>query len=100
MDNMIRVHADLEWHIEQSNTMPVWVGVCDDLQLTAQSRSWRELAEDISETLDAIFLDLIQEDQLNDFLQKNGWELEDEIPSRMPRKGFKFDIPFTIARAA
>lgn len=98
MDNMIRVHADLEWQIDQSKSLPVWIGVCDALNLTVQSDSWRELAEDISETLDAIFLDLIVEDELSEFLQKNGWELEDEIPSEMPQN-VKFDIPFAIVRA-
>lgn len=99
MDNMIRVHANLEWQINQSKSLPVWIGICDALNLTVQSDSWRELAEDISETLDAIFLDLIGENQLGEFLQKNGWELEGDIPSHIPQD-VKFDIPFSIVQAA
>ena len=96
---MIRIRADLEWRIEQSAEMPVWIGICDALQLTVQSDSWRELAEDISETLDVIFFDLIAENQLNEFLASKGWNLESEIPSQLP-PDVKFDVPFAIVPAA
>jgi hypothetical protein len=70
-----------------------WIGVCDPLKLTVQADTWAELMEDIGHTLDAMLSDLLKTNELDKFLQVQGWQATGPIP----RKNVRFDVPFIPA---
>ena len=73
-----------------------WVAVCQPLGLTIQSDTWAHLMEDIAQALNALFVDLIQEGELDRFLREHGWRLVGPVPSK-PDEAW-FDVPFEPTR--
>ncbi len=73
-----------------------WVAVCDPLGLTIQSDTWVNLMEDIAHALNALFVDLLRDGELDRFLRERGWRLVGPIPSK-PDDAW-FDVPFEPAR--
>ena len=90
---IIRVDANLQWRILQAKSGE-WVGICDPLKLTVQADTWADLMEDIGHTLDALLKDLLSSNELNRFLQDQGWKLLAAITSR---EDVRFDVPFIPA---
>jgi hypothetical protein len=70
-----------------------WVGVCDPLALTVQSDTWAHLMGDIAETLNAMFTDLLQSGELEQFLRDRGCGSSGPIPLR--KRDVWFDVPFS-----
>jgi predicted RNase H-like HicB family nuclease len=71
-----------------------WVAVCDPLELTVQSETWAELMEDIGDTLEMLFQDLLSSNELERFLQDHGWEAVGHIPAQLDEP-VRFDVPFS-----
>lgn len=74
-----------------------WVAVCDPLGLTVQSDTWATLMEDIGQTLNAMFRDLLKSHELGPFLRNLGWRPVGRLPAR-PADVW-FDVPFIPQRA-
>jgi len=87
-----RINAQLPWLCLQGSGGN-WVAKCDPLGLTVQEETWAELMEAIGETLDAVFKDLLASNDLLTFLERHGWSLVGEVPTR-PEDVQRFDVPF------
>jgi predicted RNase H-like HicB family nuclease len=88
----IEIKANLQWEYFKAKGGN-WVAVCEPLKLTVQSETYTELMEDIGDTLDALFQDLLSSNELEKFLQDHGWTLAGQIPAR--DEPVRFDVPFS-----
>ena len=94
--NVVRVKSDVEWAVVEG-TNGYWVGICEPLKLTVQADTYANLMEDIGLTMSAVLKDLIETDELHQFLQSHGWSLQG--PYQGPyEKVDHFDIPFHTTR--
>lgn len=99
MDLTIRIDAKIEW---QAKALPSgrWIGVCDPLGVTVEAVDQAELRSVIEETHYTLFLDLLEDGELERFLRDRGWEARVPIPSGVPTGGVNFEVPFEVVQAA
>jgi predicted RNase H-like HicB family nuclease len=90
--NMIRVQANVQWQVRPSDIGQPWVAICEPLKLTVQGETWGDLMESIADTLDAVLSDLMQTNELPQFLQSHGWALMTPLPAK--QQDVRFDVPF------
>ena len=93
---LVKVDARVQWKMTQTRNGN-YIAVCDPLRLTLEADNWADLMEDISITLDALLKDLLETNELNQFLLDHGWKLAGAIPTR--HEGIRFDVPFFPAMA-
>ena len=95
--NIIRIEtrAELPWAVIRAKGGN-WVAACDPLGLTVQSDTWAHLMEDIAQALNALFLDLLQEGELDRFLRDRGFQAISPLPSKPDDTWF--DVPFSASR--
>ena len=74
------------------------VGICQSLAITVQSETWVSLLEDIAQTLNLLFADLLEDGELDEFLRDRGFRLLDALPAK-PDDAW-FDIPFSPTMTA
>lgn len=91
---IVKIEGNIPWRcaqVEGGN----WVAVCDPLKLTIQGATWADLMEDIGETLNAVFKDLLRTHELVDFLAARGWKPVAPMPAASADDdSIAFDIPF------
>ena len=89
----VRINTQLDWMVSQlgPDEESRWVGVCDDLSLTAQGETYSDLMASIADVQGLLFADLFQENELDAFLRRHGWE-----PVIMPpaEADVTFDVPY------
>lgn len=88
---IIQAQADVEWRSFRGRGGN-WIAICDALALTVQSDTWAHLMDDIAETLNAMFTDLLRSGELEQFLRDRGWGTTGPIPMR--KRDVWFDAPF------
>jgi hypothetical protein len=88
---VVEIKANLVWRCVRGRGGN-WVAVCDPVALTVQSDTWAHLMEDIAETLNAMFTDLLRSGELEQFLRDRGWRAAGPIPTR--KRDIWFDVPF------
>lgn len=91
----VEIQANLQWQCFRANGGH-WIGICDPLKLTVQSDTWGELMEDIGNTLNVMFKDLLETQELEAFLANHGWTPVGVIPHNS--KNVRFDVPFIPVR--
>ena len=91
---IMHIDAEIPWRIGRADREH-WVGICDPLGLTVESETWAELMEDIGLTLDAMFQDLLSNNELDQFLSDRGWTAHG--PTEAEADGVRFDVPFIPA---
>jgi hypothetical protein len=92
---LVRVNGKVEWRAGRTKGGN-WVAICDPLKLTLQAKTWADLMQDISLTLNAMLKDLLSSNELNQFMKDQGWKLVQSIPAR--QEDIQFDIPFFFAK--
>lgn len=90
------LNARVSWRAARDPRSELWVGVCDPLRLTAQADTWQELVDRIGEIQQDLFLELLQEKQLERFLADHGWTAIGPVPRAVPEGGLAFDIPVPV----
>jgi hypothetical protein len=75
-----------------------WVATCEPLALTIQSETWAMLMEDIAQTLNALFIDLLEDGELERFLSDRGFRVVGALPPE--REDLWFDVPFNPLMAS
>ena len=85
-----RLKGEVTWYCEHDTTCGKWVGICDDLSLTVQADTQRELHSSIWEAMDELFKMLVEEGELKNFLVEHGWYLE------QPESRSISDLPVNI----
>jgi predicted RNase H-like HicB family nuclease len=93
---VVHINANLHWIVVQDRTSGYWIGVCELLKISLQGKTLAELIEIIEESLNALFLDLVERKELELFLKQHKWTVEGEIPVRLERA--RFDVPYNIER--
>ena len=92
---LVRIEANLTWRFALDPQSGEWVGVCPMLNLNAGGKTWAECQSVASEAMALLFLDLFEDNELEDFLRQNGWKMGDELP---PGSTPHFDVPFVVER--
>ena len=88
---VVQINGKLPWKCFRLNTGS-WIAVCDVLKVTVEAETWALLMKDIDESINTIFNDLFESDQLDQFLRQHGWTWVDVLPSTP--EYIHFDIPF------
>jgi predicted RNase H-like HicB family nuclease len=94
---LVRIEANVQW-MWRKGTGGNYVAVCDPLKITLQAPSYSELMEDIAESLDALLKDLMESDELEQFMQDHGWSMVAPVSARP--QDMRFDVPFSIMPVA
>jgi hypothetical protein len=71
-----------------------WIAVCKPLKQTVSGETWAELNESIGETLQLLFRELLEKDELASFLRNHGWKFDQPVPER--RTNVRFDVPWQL----
>lgn len=88
---VVKVDGTLQWRCFRASGGN-WVAVCDPLRLTVQAETWANLMEDIGHTVNAMFVDLLRSNELEEFLRDHNWRLVGQMPTQPSR--VRFDMPF------
>ena len=90
---IIRIHTTMNWCSERSKEDSGWVGVCKQLGVTMEAETLEELHSLAPETMEFLFLDLLQDGKLEEFLKQRGCEYsKEDIGAPEP----KFHIPWQL----
>lgn len=94
--SIVRIEANLQLQCKPTGSH--WIGVCEPLKLTVQADTWAELMEDFGHTLDAIMRDLMENGELDRFMQNHGWQFKTGFkPAHQNIDDLRFDVPFIPA---
>lgn len=95
---IVRIKAELVWHVVRDAESGEFVGVCPPLNLNAIGETFHEFLECASEVIGLLFADLFEDGELEAFLRQNGWSLIDKLPTggRTP----SFDVPYELVGEA
>jgi len=77
-----RLKGKFDWGIVHDPACDKWVGICEDLNLTVQADTQRELHVSIWEAMDSLFSMLVEEGELHHFLVERGWDHLEEPESK------------------
>ena len=88
---VVEINGKLPWKCFRSKTGS-WIAVCDLLKVTIEADTWALLMQDIGESVNTIFKDLFESDQLDHFLRVQEWQSAGTLPSSPGH--IYFDIPF------
>lgn len=93
----VEIQTTVEWKVLrcQENL----VAVCDLLGITLQAKDMDELQSLVGEAQHLLFIDLLEDGELPQFLHSRGWVPRYPLPSRMPDDGIEFDVPFRLVQA-
>jgi len=70
----IRMQSEIQWIATASEETGVWVAHCDPLGISLTADSLDEMHSLIDEACQLLFLDLLQDNELDRFLTERGWE--------------------------
>ena len=90
----IEVESTLHWtavHTESG----VWVAECEALGLTMEGDSLDDLHGVIGEACGTLFADLIEDDELDEFLRSRGWRASG-LPDAPAGQEVEFEVPWRL----
>lgn len=70
---VVQINGKLPWKCFRSKTGS-WIAVCDLLKVAIEADTWALLMQDIGESVNTIFKDLFESDQLDHFLRVQEWQ--------------------------
>ncbi len=91
------VEGEIIWKVYRDQASGQWIGVCDPIGLTTSGDSYRELVENITQSTDSVFKDLLKTGDLDEFLSLRGWKAS-EVDAPEGEGGI--DAPFGIEPCA
>lgn len=89
----INIQANLAWAVHRSEAGNL-IAECEPLGLTLQAESDEELRSLIAEAQHVLFLDLLEDGELEGFLRRHGWTPSGPLPAKA--EGVLFSAPFTM----
>jgi hypothetical protein len=95
MPVVVNVDVKLEWIARRSSTSNRWIGSCDALNLSTEADTLDELHSLIPEAIHLLMIDLLQDDELEDYLKKRGW-VATNIPPNHQVPDVEFNIPWQL----
>jgi hypothetical protein len=94
---VVQIAAQLAWQVIHDPQSGQYIGVCPALNLNAAGDSWVEFQECANEAMQLLFADLFEDDELEAFLRRNGWQMLGDVP---PGRRPVFDIPANITQVS
>lgn len=91
----INIHAIMNWQAKRSQDGG-WVGICKDLGITTEADTLDELHSLAPEAMELLFLDLLEDGELDEFLSQKGWEYS-KGAGDTPKPGFH--VPWQLLAA-
>lgn len=91
----VRLQSQLQWHATKSPSSGRWIGVCHAMNLSVEADSLDELHNLIHETLQLVFLDLLEDNELDQFLRERGWRAAN-LPTQHVGRDVEFDVPWEL----
>jgi predicted RNase H-like HicB family nuclease len=88
---------NLQWLWKEDPASKQYVAVCRPLNLTAAGETMQDLCKDMSEAIQDLFVDLLTSNDLDSFLQRQGWNHAPIALGTNPAK-VRFDVPFDLIR--
>lgn len=92
---VIEVTSTLEWTATQSEKGNRWIAECAALGLSMEGKSLDELHSLIPEACFALFIDLFEDNELNQFLTERGWQAVN-MPTDPVADEIGFSIPWNL----
>ncbi len=92
-DRVVRIQAEVVWEVVEDKEAGLWVGVCRDLGLNADGKTFRAFQRCADEATDFLFSDLCAEGDLEAFLAARGWKIEEEDLAFAENEKLTFDFP-------
>jgi hypothetical protein len=91
---IVPIEADIQWLAERSPTSNRFIAVCETMNLSMEADSIDEFHKLVYETMQLVFLDLLQDNDLDSYLEERGWNasgLTSGVTSET-----KFSFPWTL----
>ena len=92
----IKIQANVIWRAKQSSTSKRWIGVCEMMNLALEADSVDELRSLINETMHVLFVDLVIDDELTEFLHARRWCNRCGAPEKAQAENVAFDVPWEL----
>lgn len=93
----VELQAQVDWKFFKDRASGYWIAVCEPLQQTVSAATWAELNESIAQTLDLLFQELLQRNELESFLKSHGWKLLTDQPPTSRSRNVRFDVPWKLS---
>lgn len=92
---IVRLQSQLQWRATKIPASGRWIGICDAMSLSMEADSLDELHSLINETLQLVFIDLLEDNELDQFLQERGWQAVN-LPTQHDGGDIEFDVPWEL----
>lgn len=91
---VVHINAKIRWAFSQDAASGQWIGVCPPLNLNALGDTYQEALSMANEATILLFEDLLEESELDGYLERQGWtKVVRGEPTTRP---VAFDIPFGV----
>jgi hypothetical protein len=87
--------AQIQWLAHRSTTSKRWIGECQPMGLIMEADSLDELHSVIDEAMQLLLLDLLRDNELDQFLREHGWRAQD-VPMEARPEDVKFSVPWEL----
>jgi hypothetical protein len=95
MVHIVEIQAQLSWIVFQDPLSKRWIGVCEPLRITLGSESQADLVETIDDSIQALLMDLWQQNEFEQFMRSRGWRPMTPLPAEKTEQ-VRFDVPMDI----
>jgi hypothetical protein len=90
----VQINGQLLWIVERGNSGH-WIAVCDPMNLSLEATSLDELYSVINEGIQLLMLDLIRDNEFDQFLRERGWDAQG-VPKGPVEDGINIQIPWDM----
>ena len=91
----IKIESTLQWMAKQCPESGYWVAECLPLGLCMEGENLDELHSLIAEACHALFADLLEDGELDQYLRERGWTASD-MPSWSSKDDVAFSVPWRL----
>lgn len=88
------MESEIQWVATESSVSGLWVAHCEPLGISLTADSLDELHSLIDEACQLLFLDLFEDNELDEFLTERGWK-SSAVPTENS-DGIEFLVPWNM----
>jgi hypothetical protein len=93
---VIEVKTTVEWRVWRSPSSGRWIAVCDAMNLAMEADSLDELYSITNEAMHVLLTDLLEDNELDQFLRERGWATE-HVPGGARGRNVGFKVPWSFS---
>jgi hypothetical protein len=90
---VVQIQANLTWEGFYDPQSRMWTGVCRALNLNASGETWSDLQAEANEAMQLLFEELMENDELESFLERQGWTPSEPVGRHPGLPTPRFDVP-------